>query len=107
MKKDAQTKLDDLANRIERAEAPEEKTDKTPSAYGKASSLAVRVVIDFAVPVGAGVWIGRWLDGYLDISPLSTVIFALLGFGAGIMNIIRLANGQDDMPTITPDDKKD
>lgn len=91
-----QQKLKDLSDKIKASDEPEKPADAMGKNYGKASSMAVRIIIDFCVPLFAGLWIGNWLDEHFGKSPLFIIIFALIGFGAGLMNIIRLANKQQD-----------
>ena len=89
--------LDDLRQRLDAAEAErarqEAATQTTATDYGENSSKGFRLVIDFAVPVLAGVGVGLWLDRRIETLPWFTFIFILLGFGAGIMNVFRSAGG--------------
>ena len=48
---------------------------------GLGTQLAATIVLMF--------FLGRWLDGELDTSPLLTICFSFLGGFAGIYNFIR------------------
>jgi F0F1-type ATP synthase assembly protein I len=48
---------------------------------GLGTQLAATIVLMF--------FLGRWLDGELDISPLLTICFSFLGGFAGIYNFIK------------------
>ena len=48
---------------------------------GLGTQLAVTIVLMF--------FLGRWLDGELETSPLLTICFSFLGGFAGIYNFIR------------------
>lgn len=57
------------------------------AAYGKAMKIAVELVVGILV----GGFIGRLLDGYLGTAPWLLVLFLMLGFAAGLLNVIRSA----------------
>jgi ATP synthase protein I len=58
-----------------------------PSAIARGFRLSVELVA--GVLVGAG--IGWLLDWWLGISPLGMIVFLLLGFAAGVLNVMRAA----------------
>lgn len=57
--------------------------------------LAFRISIEFTAAVLVGVAIGYALDRWLGTSPLFMVVFLLLGFASGAMNIYRVVKGLD------------
>tara|TARA_B100001142_G_C14064530_1_gene551012 strand:- start:337 stop:705 length:369 start_codon:yes stop_codon:yes gene_type:complete len=65
-----------------------EKTEK-----GGALGLAFRVSVEIVSAVAIGVVIGWLLDGWLETTPWLMVVFIVLGFAAGILNVYRLASG--------------
>jgi ATP synthase protein I len=89
--------LQDLKQRIDAAEAARKRDaapeDTASTTAGAASGKVGRLVIDFSVPVLVGTGVGLWLDRRIETLPWFTLIFILLGFGAGIMNVFRLAGG--------------
>jgi len=58
-----------------------------PSAIARGFRLSVELVA--GVLVGAG--IGWLLDWWLGISPWGMIVFLLLGFAAGVLNVMRAA----------------
>ncbi len=58
-----------------------------PSAIARGFRLSVELVA--GVLVGAG--IGWLLDRWLGISPWGMIVFLLLGFSAGVLNVMRAA----------------
>ncbi|TPW33754.1 AtpZ/AtpI family protein [Oecophyllibacter saccharovorans] len=62
--------------------------NKTPTAFG----MAMRVASDMIAGVILGAAIGVWLDRETGHKPLFTLLFALLGFGAGMRNVWRVVN---------------
>ena len=59
----------------------------TASGYAKGFRLSSELVA--GVVVGAG--IGWLLDRWLGISPWGLIVFLLLGFAAGVLNVMRSA----------------
>jgi len=59
----------------------------TASGYAKGFRLSSELVA--GVVVGAG--IGWLLDHWLGISPWGLIVFLLLGFAAGVLNVMRSA----------------
>ncbi len=55
----------------------------------------LQVGIEFAGGPVFGIILGLFIDKQFDTSPLFTIIFLFLGFGAGILNIYRLINNLD------------
>lgn len=43
-----------------------------------------------AIPPVAGVLIGRWLDERVGTTPLFTVVFVIMGFVAGIREVLNV-----------------
>ena len=56
-------------------------------AFGQATKIAVELVVGIAV----GLFIGRLLDGFLGTAPWLMIVFLVLGFAAGLTNIVRTA----------------
>lgn len=59
----------------------------TASGYAKGFKLSSELVA--GVVVGAG--IGWLLDRWLGVSPWGLIVFLLLGFAAGVLNVMRSA----------------
>jgi ATP synthase protein I len=98
--------LKDIRDRIAAAEAGQaaKNTPATPLAdYGTETGKGFRLVIDFTVPIFVGAAVGLWIDRQLETLPWLTLIFILLGFGAGIMNVFRSAGGYGAVGYRKPD----
>lgn len=54
-----------------------------------------RAATDLVGGVLAGLLLGYWLDKWLGTKPWMMIVFLFLGFGAGILNIIRAEQGRD------------
>jgi ATP synthase protein I len=80
---------------------------------GAALGQAMRIGIDLVVGIAAGGLIGWALDRWLGTAPWMMLVFLILGFAAGLMNVIRTARrmqpkvlpGQD-LPAGDDDDER-
>lgn len=69
--------------------AAEEAADRQNSAHGLAS--AFRMSTEFVSAVVVGGVIGYGLDWWLGTLPWLMIAFVLLGFAAGVLNVLRAA----------------
>jgi len=89
--------LEQLDNRLARARenagisAPEKQQKNTPP--GSALGLAMRVGVELVSALAIGVFIGWGLDTLFGTGPWLLLVFILLGGGAGILNVYRMASG--------------
>jgi len=79
--------MKDSARRAIRPEGPGTQRATTASGYAKGFRLSSELVA--GVVVGAG--IGWLIDRLLRVSPWGLIIFVLLGFAAGVLNVMRSA----------------
>jgi ATP synthase protein I len=87
-------RLKRLGDRLEHQVAsrpPEPVTPQRPDRSGLAQGLRLSTELVAGVIVGAG--IGWLLDRWLGISPWGFIVFLLLGFAAGLLNVMRAAAG--------------
>jgi ATP synthase protein I len=62
-----------------------------PSADPSALARGFRLSTELVAGVLVGAFIGWLLDRWLGISPWGLIVFLLLGFAAGVLNVIRAA----------------
>ena len=67
--------------------SPDQRPTADPSAIARGFRLSTELVA--GVLLGAG--IGWLLDKWLGISPWGMIVFLLLGFAAGVLNVMRAA----------------
>jgi len=83
-----------LGDRLDqqRASQPSE-PDSTarPAADGSAMARGLRLSTELVAGVLVGAVIGYLLDRWLGLSPWGFIVFVLLGFVAGILNVMRAA----------------
>lgn len=57
--------------------------------------LGMRIGIELVVSVLAGAGIGLFIDSKLNTKPIFMLAFLVLGFTAGVLNVLRLTKGLD------------
>ncbi|HCS22151.1 MAG TPA: AtpZ/AtpI family protein [Alphaproteobacteria bacterium] len=71
---------------------------------------ALRAGTDLVAALAVGIFLGYWVDRWLDTKPWGVIFFVFVGFAAGFLNIYRSQTGQDYKvgfkPTV-PDAPKD
>lgn len=107
----------DLAKRIAQARAKEEAAEMAQSASGSrdmsAMSRGVRLGSEFIAAILVGAGMGYLLDQWLKTSPWLMLVMLMVGFAAGVLNVVRSAtemNRAAPPPTAAmrvPDDKED
>lgn len=92
--KKALEELDERLNRArEQAQDPLKQKSAKKSEKGGPLGLAFRVSIEIVSAVAVGVAIGWFVDDWLDTRPWFMLGFIVLGGGAGILNVYRMASG--------------
>ena len=70
--------------------------DRAMTASGYAQGFRLSSEFVAGVLVGAG--IGWLLDRWLGIAPWGLIVFGVLGFGAGVLNVVRSAGAMTGGP---------
>ena len=87
-------RLHRLGERLDRIrpEAPAEQAQATrPGADSSAMARGFRLSSELVAGVLVGAAIGWLIDRWLGISPWGMIVFLLLGFAAGVLNVMRAA----------------
>jgi ATP synthase protein I len=96
----------DLAERIARARA-ERQPEQAAPAQGQAgltgASRGFRLASEFVAAIVVGAGLGFGIDTIFSTRPWATVILLLLGFAAGVLNVVR-ATAQMNAATAVPPD---
>jgi ATP synthase protein I len=102
---DLSARLRHLGDRLDqvRASQPSEPTpDARPASNGAAMARGLRLSSELVGGVVVGGALGYALDYWLGIRPWGFIVFVLLGFAAGILNVMRAAgvlkNAEDRVP---------
>ena len=87
-------RLRDLGERLGR-QHPDRPSDSEPGQRPTADASAIargfRLSVELVAGVLVGAGIGWLLDRWLGTSPLGMIVFLLLGFAAGVLNVMRAA----------------
>lgn len=91
--------LSDLDARLSRAEERQRGRDPNRETGHRRVSdssvgMAFRIAVDIAAGTVVGTLIGYGLDWAFGTLPLFLILFFLLGFGAGFVNVYRTLTGQ-------------
>jgi ATP synthase protein I len=73
------------------SEGPAEDRATTAAGYARGLRLSSELVAGVVVGAGLGLLIDHWLGS----SPWGLIVFLLLGFAAGMLNVIRSAYAKD------------
>ncbi|HET9716827.1 MAG TPA: AtpZ/AtpI family protein [Pseudolabrys sp.] len=85
-------RLQRLGTRLAQANRPSENdSGPRPSADTSAIARGFRLSTELVAGVLVGAALGWLLDRWLGISPWGLIVFLLLGFAAGILNVMRAA----------------
>ncbi len=92
--------LDDFGQKLNKARESEETRRLWKSNVNKAPNsalgLAFRVSVELVSAVAVGLAIGWGIDWLLGTGPWLMVVFIILGFVAGVMNVYRMAVGMNN-----------
>jgi ATP synthase protein I len=91
---DISARLQDLDSRLAAEKKQSAEAEKPSMQYQGASdySKGYRLVSEFVAGILVGALLGYGLDYVFHTLPLFLIIFLLLGFGAGMVNMSRSAN---------------
>lgn len=90
--KDLSENLDARRKRLDAELSARRKVDTEGSSNREASkgyALAVKLSSEFIAGVVVGVILGYMFDRFLGTSPWGLIVFLLLGFCAGVLNVLR------------------
>ena len=111
---DISSRLKDLSARIAAEKSEQRAAEKPSMKYQGASdySKGYKLASEFVAGVLVGGLIGFGLDKLFGTLPLFLIVFLLLGFGAGILNMSRSANRNPPSAEVlrnmpAPDDDED
>ena len=85
-------RLSDLGGRLGKVKAhrdADEQADREAEMRGRGMAYGMRMAVDLVAAVFVGGLIGWGLDWALGSRPWLTLLFLLLGFVAGVLNVMR------------------
>ena len=84
-------RLGDRLDQSRASQPPEQAPDAGPATDGSAMARGLRLSSELVGGVLVGAVIGYMLDRWLGLSPWGFIVFVLLGFVAGMLNLMRAA----------------
>ena len=90
---DLSARLQSLGQRLDQQKGTSRQAEPGSSSKSDPSALArgFRLSTELVGGVVVGAFIGWALDRWLGISPWGMIVFLLLGFAAGVINVMRAA----------------
>jgi ATP synthase protein I len=95
----------DLEARIARARgqrSAEAAAEQTRQGDMSGMSRGFRLASEFVAAILVGAGLGWIIDSFLPTRPWATVVFLLLGFAAGVLNVVRAAKDMNDATAVPP-----
>jgi ATP synthase protein I len=90
-------RLQRLGERLAHANrSSDQRTEPRPAADTSGFARGLRLSSELVAGVLVGAAIGWLLDHWLGISPWGLIVFLLLGFAAGVLNLMRAAGVMPD-----------
>lgn len=95
---DSGSSMQDLDRRLKAAKKKHEPKRLADDSSRDMSGVGVglRIVVDLVAGVAVGVGIGWGLDNWLETKPWFLLLFTILGFCAGMLNVYRTARQLED-----------
>jgi ATP synthase protein I len=84
-------RLGERLRNFDRSRPPDSQQGQRPATDPSAIARGFRLSTELVAGVLVGAGIGWLLDWWLGISPWGMIVFLLLGFAAGVLNVIRAA----------------
>ncbi len=94
-----------LGQRRKSGQSSEDEADRAATASGYANGIRLSSELVAGVAVGGG--LGWLIDRWFGISPWGLLIFLMLGFAAGVLNVMRSAGVVASNPLGGPSNRKD
>ena len=97
---DISARLNDLSTRLAAEKKQTAQAESAPKQYQGASdySKGYRLISEFVAGILVGGLVGFGVDKLIGTLPLFLILFLLIGFGAGILNMSRAANRTPPTP---------
>ena len=88
---DLAERLQHLGQRLERKDSEAPKPIGRVAAQGRGMAQALRLASEFIAGILVGAGLGWLADRWLGTSPFGLMIFLLVGFAVGVVNVMRSA----------------
>lgn len=101
-------RLGESLKRFRKADGQKEKAEASAEASRKGMAEALKLSSEFISAIVVGAALGYVFDRFVGVSPWGMIFFLLIGFCAGVLNVLR-ATGMvaNNLPEAGADDKDD
>jgi ATP synthase protein I len=82
-----QNTFEERLNRAQLKATPPPEPDRVDTASG----IAFRMGVDLVAGTGVGAFLGYWVDKWFDTAPTFLIVLLIVGFVAGVRNVVRIA----------------
>jgi ATP synthase protein I len=89
---DLERRLDRLSRKLDAERREREEAERPARTEGGDLAYAVRLASEFVAGVLVGAALGWGFDRLAGTSPWGLIVFLLLGFAAGVLNVVRVSN---------------
>jgi len=89
-KDDLENRLNDINKRLGR-DVKGEQTGEIKKPGNSGMAMGMRIASEFVSAILVGAAIGYAIDWVFDLAPFAMISFLLLGFVAGVLNVMRVA----------------
>lgn len=86
---DLDARLDQLKSRLDREDIRKSQQAEQSNSSKMELGQGLKLGAEFVSGILVGAGLGFVIDGWLGSSPFGLIIFLLLGFAAGVMNVLR------------------
>lgn len=86
---DLDARLDQLKSRLHREDSRKNQQVEQTGSGKMELAQGLKLGAEFVSGILVGAGLGYVIDGWLGSSPFGLIIFLLLGFAAGVMNVLR------------------
>ncbi len=97
---------DELA-KVKAEDEAEERAERNAAESRKGFATAIKLSSEFISAILVGAMLGYLLDYFAGTSPWGMIVLLLLGFCAGVLNVLRAAGMVAKPPLLEKADKKD
>ncbi|WP_152044953.1 AtpZ/AtpI family protein [Aureimonas psammosilenae] len=102
--KDLKRQGDDLERRIaeSRSRLPGNRPEANPTQGMRGAAEGFKIASEFVAGILVGVAIGYGIDQFFGTTPFGLIVFLMIGFAAGVRNVIRATTKPANPPDTPP-----
>ena len=99
-----QARREALAEKLEQQKVKAGLVKPTPAGGMRGAADGMKLASEFVAGILAGAGIGYLIDRIAGTGPFGLIVFLILGFVAGVLNVLRFVGKTAPAPAIVPKD---